>query len=80
MVGYLKGYGSLWFYANGVSNTLYLHRVTERFNVTYDSKGSNFFIVWNHDRQERRFVSGSRGLYYCNLRHINGTISILLIR
>ena len=75
MVGDLKGYGTVWFYASGIANILFLHRVAERFHVTYDSQESNCFIVWKHDGSTQRFIPGSRGLYYCNLCDINGQLS-----
>ena len=74
VVGDLKGYSIVQFYANGISNILSLHRVAEYVNVTYDSQGSNYFIVWKHNESERHFVPSLRGLYYCNISHINRTI------
>ena len=74
MVGDLKGYGTVWFYTSGLANILSLHRVAERFHVTYDSQESNCFIVWKHDGSARRLFPSPRGLYYCNLCDINGTI------
>ena len=66
IVGDLKGYGTVWFHDSGIANILSLHRVAERFHVTYDSHESNCFL--------RPFIPGPRGLYYCNLSNINGTI------
>ena len=42
MVGSLQGY---CFNTNNIANILSLHRVAERFHVTYDSCKSNYFTV-----------------------------------
>ena len=47
MVGDLKRYGTVWFYASGIANILSLHRVAERFSVTYDSQESNCLLYGN---------------------------------
>ena len=51
MVGDLPGYGTVWFYANGIATILSLHKVVKRFHVTYDSHQDNPFYYletrWN---------------------------------
>ena len=37
MLGDLPGYGTVWYYDNGIANILSLYRVAQRFHVSYDS-------------------------------------------
>ena len=74
MVGELEGYGTVWYYADGIANILSLYRVSQRFHVTYDSHKENWFVVWKTDGTPRRFTANNRGLYYCNLLETEGTI------
>ena len=41
MVGELEGYGTVWYYADGIVNILSLYRVSQRFHVTYDNHEEN---------------------------------------
>jgi hypothetical protein len=45
MIGDLDGYGVVWYHPDCIANILSLHRVSERFHVTYDSRTNNEFIV-----------------------------------
>ena len=35
--GDLKGYGMVWYYPKGIANILSLHKVQEKYRVTYDN-------------------------------------------
>ena len=73
-VGYLKGYGMVWFDPNGIANILSLHRVIDKYHVQFDSRNGNKFIVWRDDGSCREFLPGPRGLYYCDMSKTHGTI------
>ena len=45
MMGDLPGYGPVWYYADGIANILSLYRVSLRFHVQFDSRGSGNFVV-----------------------------------
>ena len=77
MIGDLDGYGVVWYHPDCIANILSLHRVSERFHVTYDSRTNNEFIVWRDDGSARYFKPGPRGLYYCDFSQINGTVLTL---
>ena len=62
-VGHLAGYGDVWYDPNAVANILSLGRVTRRFKVTFDSEGSDGFIVHLPNGRVRRFKQTERGLY-----------------
>ncbi len=47
--GYVTGYGWVWYYSNGIANTLSLSRVKKRFRVTFDSAVDNCFHVHKED-------------------------------
>ena len=74
LVGDLSGYGTVWFHQQGIANILSLHNVAEKFHVQYDSRTNNHFVVWREDGSARYFTPGPRGLYYCDVSTINGTI------
>ena len=57
MVGDLPGYGTVWFYADGIANILYMFCVVKIFRVTYDSHQENCFIVWKVEAPPRRFIA-----------------------
>ena len=44
MVGDLPGYGTVWYYADGIANILSLYRVAERFHVSYNIQQDNAFV------------------------------------
>ena len=74
MVGDLPEYCKVWYYANGIANIISLNQVAERFHVTYNNHEENCFVVWKENRLPRRFMPIKRGLYYCNLKEVDGTI------
>jgi hypothetical protein len=71
-VGDLPGYGTVWFYPDGIANILSLALVQKKFRVTYDSGNGNKFVV--HDRLMRRFTMSERGLFYCNMKQQQGNV------
>ena len=42
--------------------------------MQFDSETKNAFLVWRHDGSVRKFIVGSRGLYYCNTKQVQGTV------
>ena len=62
-IGHLPGYGEVWFDPSAVANILSLHKVTERFTVTFDSKKSDGFVVQLPNGRTRSFTKTDRGLY-----------------
>ena len=51
-----------------------LYLVIEWFHVQYDNRTSNEFVVWKDDGSCRRFEPGPRGLYYCDMSNVEGTV------
>ena len=45
LIGYLPGYGWVWYYPDSIANILSLAPVKRKFCVTFDSKGDNQFHV-----------------------------------
>ena len=41
-VGYLPGYGTVWYEPTGIANILSMSRATKKFRVIFDSEGGNF--------------------------------------
>ena len=43
LVGYLPGYGTVWFYEEGIANNLSLARVKRDHEVSFNSEKGNGF-------------------------------------
>ena len=64
LVGYLPGYGEVWFYEKGIANILSLSRVKEQYRVIYDSQSGNKFEVHLNNDLKQTFSQSKVGLYY----------------
>ena len=74
MVGDFDGYGTVWYHKKAIANILSLYKVTTRFHVQFDSRTNNNFVVWRENESARYFEPSARGLYFCDVTKINGTI------
>ena len=61
MVGELAGYVTVWFHPDGIAS------IKSKFRVTYDSHGSNQFIVRNSNGAEQAFKQSVQGLFYIDM-------------
>ena len=68
-VGDFKGYGTVWFHEGAIANILSLHRVKQKFRVTYDSDVGDCFKIHRVDGTHRTFYPTAKGLYL-SLIHI----------
>ena len=66
-IGFLPGYGWVWYHADGIANILSLARVIKKFRVTFDSGADNEFHVHVKEDKNRSFKQSKKGLYYLNL-------------
>jgi len=67
MVGEIDGYGTVWFHPDGIANILSLSHIKSNFRVTYDSHGSNQFIVQNSVGAEQAIKQSVQGLFYIDM-------------
>eukprot|EP00957_Ditylum_brightwellii_P003604 272917-Ditylum_brightwellii.AAC.1 len=63
MIGDLPGFGMVWLYQEGIANILSLSKVTEHFQVTYNSKDEEGFCVEKPDVSVRYFKNLSKGCF-----------------
>ena len=56
LVGNLPGYGTVWYYEDGIANILSLYRVLIISHVQYDSRIDATFVVWKSDGTRRKFT------------------------
>jgi len=63
-IGDLPGYGTVWFYEDGIANILSLNNVTKKYRVTYDSTAYDCFEVHKAGGTKRVFKPSKRGLFY----------------
>ena len=68
MVGYLQGFGKVWYHTKGISNILLMALVedTSIWEITYSKDGG--FKVQKADRSARNFISSDQGLFYIGTR------------
>jgi hypothetical protein len=64
MIGELDGYGTVWYYPDGIANILSLSRVRRDFPVVYNSEEENVFKMKRKDGSYREFQQADSGLYY----------------
>ena len=67
LIGFLPGYGWVWYYEKGIANILSLSKVKKKFHVTFDSATGNEFKVHLADGRARIFKESSKGLYYSDM-------------
>jgi len=60
-IGDLPGYGTVWFYEDGIANILSLNNVKKKYRVTYDSTAYDCFEVHNADGTKCVFKPSKRG-------------------
>ena len=63
-IGDLPGYGTVWFYEDGIANILSLNNVKKKYRVTYDSTAYDCFEVHKADGTKRVFKPSKKGLFY----------------
>jgi len=54
-IGDLPGYGTVWFYEDGIANILSLNNLKKKYRVTYDSTAYDCFEVHKADGTKRVF-------------------------
>jgi len=74
--GDLKGYGTVWYYPEGIANILSLHKVQDKYRVTYDSSTMAGFVVHKSDGTNHMFKPSKKGLFFSDVRHDNAHILV----
>jgi len=69
--GDLKGYGTVWYYPEGIANILSLHKVQEKYKVTYDSSTMAGFVVHKSDGTNHMLKPSKKGLFFSDVKHGN---------
>ena len=75
-VGYLPGYGTVWYEPTGIANILSMSRATKKFRVVFNSKGRNYFRLVLPDRGVR-FQLSPNGLYYFDAVYRESSVLLL---
>ena len=78
--GTLPGYGLVWYYGDGIANILSLSNVQRKYRVTYDSTGSNQFVVHKPDGTTRIFRQSKTGLFYHSVKERGGSKATVLVK
>jgi hypothetical protein len=64
LIADLPGFGEVWYAPQGIANILLLSKVKAKYRVTYDSTGSNSFVVHKDTGEDRYFRESTTGLFY----------------
>ena len=68
-IGDLPGYGTVWFYEDGIANILSLNNVKKKYRVTYDSIAYDCFEVHKVDGTKHVFKPSKKGLFYLSVKN-----------
>ena len=71
--GGLKGYGSVWYYPQGI---LSLRNVEKKHNVTYDSSLKTGLVVHKADGNTHVFMPSKKCLYFSDVK--NNTAHVMI--
>ena len=74
--GDLKGYGTIWYYPEVIANILSLHKVQEKYKVTYDSSTMAGFVVHKSDGTDCIFKPSKKGLFFSDFKRGNEHILV----
>ena len=66
--GDLRGYGTVWFFPDGIANILSLGNVKKKHRVTYDSTLNEGFLVFKEDGTARTFRPSKKGLFFSDVK------------
>jgi len=66
--GDLKGYGTVWFYPDGIANILSLCNIQKKYKVTYDSSLKTGFVVQHADGTNHVCMPSKKGLFFSDVK------------
>jgi len=74
--GDLKGYGTVWFYPDGIANILSLSNVQKKCKVMYDSTLNDGFLVHKADGTTWVFRPSKKGLFFSDVKDNVGHVFV----
>jgi hypothetical protein len=66
--GDLCGYGTVWYYSEGIANILSLYNVQRKHIITFDSIDGTGFTVHEEDGTTRVFKPSKKGLFFSDVK------------
>ena len=66
--GDLRGYGTVWYYPDGIANILSLYNIQKKHRITFDSADGTGFTVHKEDGSTRVFKPSKKGLFYSDVK------------
>ena len=66
--GSLKGFGTVWYYPEGITNIVSLHNVQKTHEVTYNSSQCTGFVMYKADGTSKYLCHPLRGYSSLMLR------------
>jgi len=66
--GDLRGYGTVWYYPEGIANILSLSKVQKKHRITFDSADGARFSVHKEDGSTHVFKPSKKGLFFSDVK------------
>jgi len=74
--GDLKGYGTIWYYPEGIANILSLHKVQDNYRIMYNSSTMAGFILHKSDGTNHMFTPSKKGLFFSDVKRDSAHILV----
>jgi len=74
--GDLKGYRTIRYFPEGIANILSLHKVQEKYKVTFDSSTMAGFVMHKSDGMNRMFKPSKNGIFFTDFTHENAHVLV----
>jgi len=66
--GDLRGYGTVWYYPDGIANILLLYNVQKKHRITFNRDDGTRFTVHKEDGSTLVFKPSKKGLFYSDVK------------
>jgi len=77
--GDLKGYGTVWYYSDGIANILSLNNIKKKNKVTYDIKLDASFVVHKENGSQHVFKPSKKGPFYLDVTNDVRTTLVTMV-
>ena len=67
--GYVKDIGWVWYHSDDITNIILFVLLEDKYNITYDSKDKDGFIVYMSDFDKVRFKRNKANLYVIDTKN-----------
>ena len=76
MVGYLPGYGTVWYNPEWISKILYLSKVDDKYLMCYDWTNRNKFLIYLMCGKIHCFYQRPKGIFFSFMADSGATVIV----